>query len=122
MPNSEPSIKRTRSDNGSVDRGAVRKIRVKRTIDRIGFPLEGRLGVRVRYATMVNPSSKGRTRALHAVNLVCLDRVCRCVLSLVLADMRPSWLPDGYSQIFRIVCVGPFGLLDYGSAMLHSKI
>ena len=33
-----------------------------------------------------------------------------------------AWLPDGYSHIFRIVCVWPFGLLDYGSAALHCKI
>ena len=33
-----------------------------------------------------------------------------------------SWLPDGYSRIFRIVCVWPFGLLDYGSATLRCKI
>ena len=31
-------------------------------------------------------------------------------------------LPDGYSRIFRIICVWPFGLLDYGSATLHCKI
>ena len=33
-----------------------------------------------------------------------------------------AWLPDGYSQIFRIVCVWPFGLLDNGSATLPRKI
>ena len=33
--------------------------------------------------------------------------------------MLQAWLPDGYSQI---ACVWPFGLLDYGSAMLHCKI
>ena len=33
-----------------------------------------------------------------------------------------AWLPDGYSRIFRIVCVWPFGLLDYGSATLRCKI
>ena len=33
-----------------------------------------------------------------------------------------AWLPDGYSQIFYIVCVWPFGLLDYGSATLRCKI
>ena len=33
-----------------------------------------------------------------------------------------AWLPDGYSQIFRIICVWPFGLLDYGSATLRCKI
>ena len=32
------------------------------------------------------------------------------------------WLPDSYSQIFRIVCVWPFGLLNYGSATLRCKI
>ena len=37
------------------------------------------------------------------------------------ADAK-AWLPDGYSRIFRIVCVWPFGLLDYGSATLHCKI
>ena len=33
-----------------------------------------------------------------------------------------AWLPDGYSQIFKIACVWPFGLLDYGSATLRCKI
>ena len=33
-----------------------------------------------------------------------------------------AWLPDGYNRIFRIVCVWPFGLLDYGSATLRCKI
>ena len=33
-----------------------------------------------------------------------------------------AWLPDGYSQIFRIVYVWAFRLLDYGSAMLRCKI
>ena len=31
-------------------------------------------------------------------------------------------LPDGYSQIFRIVCFWHFGLLDSGSATLCCKI
>ena len=31
-------------------------------------------------------------------------------------------LPDGDSQIFKIVCVWPSGLLDYGSATLRCKI
>ena len=35
---------------------------------------------------------------------------------------QQAWLPDGYSRIFRIVCVWPFGLLDYGSATLRCKI
>ena len=33
-----------------------------------------------------------------------------------------AWLPDGDSRIFRIVCVWPFGLLDYGSATLRCRI
>ena len=33
-----------------------------------------------------------------------------------------AWLPDGYGQIFRIACVWPFGLLDYGFAALRCKI
>ena len=33
-----------------------------------------------------------------------------------------TWLPDGYSQTFRILCVWPFGLLDYGSATLRCRI
>ena len=33
-----------------------------------------------------------------------------------------AWLPDGYSRIFRMVCVWPFGPLDYGSATLRCKI
>ena len=32
------------------------------------------------------------------------------------------WLPDGYRQIFRIVCVWPFELVDNGSATLRCKI
>ena len=39
-----------------------------------------------------------------------------------MAKGEVTWLPDGYSQIFRIVCVWPFGLPDYGSAMLPCKI
>ena len=27
---------------------------------------------------------------------------------------KQAWLPDGYCRIFRIVCVWPFALLDYG--------
>ena len=38
------------------------------------------------------------------------------------ACRRKAWLPDGYSRIFRIVCVWPFGLLGYGSATLRCKI
>ena len=38
------------------------------------------------------------------------------------ADCDQAWLPDGYSRIFRIVCVWPFGLLDNGSATLRCKI
>ena len=33
-----------------------------------------------------------------------------------------SWLPDGYSRICIIVCVWPFGLLNYGSATLGCKM
>ena len=33
-----------------------------------------------------------------------------------------AWLPDGCNRIFRIVCVWPFGLLDFGSATLRCKI
>ena len=32
------------------------------------------------------------------------------------------WLPDGIARFFKIVCVWPFGLLDYGSATLRCKI
>ena len=38
------------------------------------------------------------------------------------AMLREPWLPDGLSRIFRIVCVRPFGLLDYGFATLRCKI
>ena len=38
------------------------------------------------------------------------------------ARYAKAWLPDGYSWIFRIVCVWPFGLLDCGSATLRYKI
>ena len=37
-------------------------------------------------------------------------------------EEEEAWLPDGYNQIFWILCVWPFGLLDYGSATLHCKI
>ena len=39
-------------------------------------------------------------------------------------QFQQAWLPDGDtdSQIFKIVCVWPFGLLDYGSATLRCKI
>ena len=40
----------------------------------------------------------------------------------LLEQYTKAWLPDGYSRIFRIVCVRPFGLLDYGSATLRRKI
>ena len=30
-----------------------------------------------------------------------------------------AWLPDGYKPNFKIVCVWPFGLLDYSSATLR---
>ena len=33
-----------------------------------------------------------------------------------------TWLPDGYSQIFRLYVFGPSGLKDYGSATLRCKI
>ena len=39
-----------------------------------------------------------------------------------LQEAFKAWLPDGYSRIFRIVCVWPSGLLDYGSATLRCKI
>ena len=38
------------------------------------------------------------------------------------ASAKVSWLPDGYSRIFKIICVWPFGLLDYGSATLRCQI
>ena len=41
---------------------------------------------------------------------------------LVLQSSSKAWLPDGNSWIFRIVCVWPFGLLDYGFATLRCKI
>ena len=40
----------------------------------------------------------------------------------VITPGHQAWLPDGNSQIFRIVCVWPSGLLDYGSATLRCKI
>ena len=40
----------------------------------------------------------------------------------MMGEKLKAWLPDGYSRIFRIVCVWPFGLLDYGSATLRCKI
>ena len=54
-------------------------------------------------------------------------RMCSNWYTTVLPDMTgcgelQAWLPDGYSRIFRIVCVWPFGLLDYGSATLRCKI
>ena len=35
---------------------------------------------------------------------------------------KKARLPYGYHRILRIVCVWPFGLLDYGSATLRCKI
>ena len=34
-------------------------------------------------------------------------------------DYTQAWLPDGYSQIFRLVCVWHFGLQYYGFATLR---
>ena len=42
--------------------------------------------------------------------------------NFVLLGNSQAWLPDGYSRIFRIVCVWLFGLLYYGSATLRCKI
>ena len=45
------------------------------------------------------------------------------ILSPTILDrFAKAWLPDGYSQIFRLYVFGPFGLLDYGSATLRCKI
>ena len=33
-----------------------------------------------------------------------------------------AWLPDGYSQTFRLYAFGPSSLKDYGSATLRCKI
>ena len=46
----------------------------------------------------------------------------KCTRNKMSSSSSSSWLPDGYSRIFRIVCVWPFGLLDYGSATLRCKI
>ena len=43
-------------------------------------------------------------------------------LKETLRRQKGSWLPDGYSQIFRSYVIGPFGLLDYGSGTLRCKI
>ena len=37
-------------------------------------------------------------------------------------DRRQAWLPDDYSQIFRLYVFGLSGLKDYGSATLRCKI
>ena len=37
-------------------------------------------------------------------------------------DLYKAWLPDGYSQIFRLYAFGPLGLKDYGSATLRCKM
>ena len=49
-------------------------------------------------------------------------RTVQLTCSLLSIDTQRAWLPDGYSRIFKIVCVWPFGLLDYGSATLRCKI
>ena len=38
------------------------------------------------------------------------------------AWQKQAWLPDGYSQTFRLYVFGPSGLMDYGSTMLRCKI
>ena len=58
--------------------------------------------------------------ALNGENRLCL---CNVPANSALC----TWLDHGcqmagYSQIFRIVCVWPFGLLDYGSTTLCCKI
>ena len=45
---------------------------------------------------------------------------CKNTDDVILVEQ--GWLPDGYSRIVRILCVWPFGLLDYGSATLRCKI
>ena len=44
------------------------------------------------------------------------------IKSRIIVVVLAPWLPDGYSRIFIIVSVWPFGLLDYGSAMLRCKV
>ena len=55
-------------------------------------------------------------------NGACDRGFCRCHADFVGSDCSQAWLPDGYSQIFRLYAFGPLGLRDYGSAMLRCKI
>ena len=43
------------------------------------------------------------------------------IISAISIGME-SWLPDGYSQIFRLYVFGHSGLKDYGSDTLRCKI
>ena len=38
------------------------------------------------------------------------------------SNYNQEWLPDGYSQTFRLYVFGPSGLKEYGSATLRYKI
>ena len=62
----------------------------------------------------------GTNAFIGAVNASCPPANIFCPCSVVSGN-RQAWLPDGYSRIFRFVCVWPFGLLDFGSATLRCK-
>ena len=65
-------------------------------------------------------SEEGSAAAVAAANAD--EKGVAAVSPLFVYGVKQAWWPDGYSQIFQIVCVRPFGLLDYGSATLRCKI
>ena len=73
---------------------------------------------------------EGEAKACHFLGYAhyCLGNYKEAVryydqdLALARDQQVVTWLPDGYSQIFRSYVFGPSGLKDYGSATLRCKI
>ena len=62
----------------------------------------------------------------HESDVYCPDHEYRVAIATI-NPLRArihltTWLPDVYSQIFRLYEFGPLGLKDYGSATLRCKI
>ena len=61
----------------------------------------------------------GRTQAIHTSHMwKTKDKNC----GTLSVDLVQAWLPDCYSQNFRLYAFDPLGLKDYGSAVLRCKI